>query len=101
MFIILELIVVIMITLISAVTTTEIMNVTTKVIATAASVESSSSDPSSTAAKTVKDIYNISFNVDLIITMYRLHSLLCIYVYVYCNEMLYYILLCSIAQIKV
>jgi len=87
---------------ISAVTTSVIINVTTILIATAAPVESSSSDSSSTGDNTVRDIYNILLNFDLIITMYRLHSLLCIYVYVYCNEMLYIIiLLCSIAQIKV
>jgi len=43
-----------MITLISAVTTSVIINVTTKVIATAAPVESSSSDSSLTTANTVK-----------------------------------------------
>jgi len=40
-----------MITLISAVTTTETMNVTTKVIATAAPVESSSSDSANTVKR--------------------------------------------------
>ena len=64
-----------MITLISAVTTSVIINVTTKVIATTAPIESSSSDPSSTVAKRVKHIYNISFNVDLtVIIMYNLHK---------------------------